>query len=118
MPTADGSRKRTSGGVFFTLLKEHIEPPKLKELYADEVRVKKERERERRAAIKRKMEALEAGQIGMTPRDPPTQATHPLPSKVVGSHPRGTGGKRSRGAELLTVGSGEDRTLSTKPAPP
>lgn len=98
------------------MLKDHIEPPKLKELYADEVRVKKERERERRAAIKRKMEALEAGQIGMTPRDPPGRQA--LPSRVGGSHPRGAVGKRSRGAELSTVGSGEDRTLSMKPTPP
>ncbi|CAN0583598.1 unnamed protein product, partial [Ectocarpus sp. 12 AP-2014] len=36
MPTADGSRKRTAGGVFFTLLKKHMEPARLKELYADE----------------------------------------------------------------------------------
>eukprot|EP00903_Cladosiphon_okamuranus_P007752 g7510.t1 len=72
MPTADGSRKRTAGGVFFTLLKEHVEPAKLKELYADEVRVKKEKERARRAANKRKAEAALAGEC-MTPRDPPRQ---------------------------------------------
>lgn len=73
MPTADGSRKRTAGGVFFTLLKEHMEPAKLKELYADEVRVKKEKDRARRAANKRKAEAALAGEDVMTPRDPPRQ---------------------------------------------
>lgn len=73
MPTADGSRKRTAGGVFFTLLKEHMEPTKLKELYADEIRVKKEKDRARRAANKRKAEAALAGKDVMTPRDPPRQ---------------------------------------------
>lgn len=71
MPTADGSRKRTAGGVFFTLLKDHMEPAKLKELYADEVRVKKENDRARRAANKRKALAALAGEDVMTPRDPP-----------------------------------------------
>ncbi|CAM9147663.1 unnamed protein product [Pylaiella littoralis] len=71
MPTADGSRKRTAGGVFFTLLKHHMEPAKLKELYADEVRVKKENDRARRAANKRKALAALAGEDVMTPRDPP-----------------------------------------------
>lgn len=71
MPTADGSRKRTAGGVFFTLLKKHMEPARLKELYADELRVKKEKERARRAANKRKAEAALAGEDVMTPRDPP-----------------------------------------------
>lgn len=73
MPTADGSRKRTAGGVFFTLLKEHMEPAQLKELYADEIRVKKENDRARRAANKRKAEAALAGDDVMTPRDPPRQ---------------------------------------------
>ncbi|CAM9500268.1 unnamed protein product [Ectocarpus sp. 6 AP-2014] len=71
MPTADGSRKRTAGGVFFTLLKKHMEPARLKELYADELRVKKENERARRAANKRKAEAALAGEDVMTPRNPP-----------------------------------------------
>lgn len=72
MPTADGARKRTPGGVFFTLLKQHLEPAKLKALYADEVRVKKEKERARRSANKRKAEEAEMGvDIVMTPRDPP-----------------------------------------------
>lgn len=71
MATADGSRKRSAGGVFFTLLKDHMEPAKLKELYADEVRVKKEKERARRAANKRKALAALAGEDVMTPRDPP-----------------------------------------------
>ncbi|CAM9674934.1 unnamed protein product [Ectocarpus sp. 12 AP-2014] len=71
MPTADGSRKRTAGGVFFTLLKKHMEPARLKELYADELRVKKEKERARRAANKRKAEAALAGEDVMTPRNPP-----------------------------------------------
>lgn len=76
MPTADGSRKRTAGGVFFTLLKDHMEPAKLKELYADEVRVKKEKERARRAANKRKALAALAGEDVMTPRDPPRKRSH------------------------------------------
>lgn len=71
MPTADGSRKRTAGGVFFTLLKQHMEPAKLKELYADEIRVKKEKERARRSENKRKAAAALAGEDVMTPRDPP-----------------------------------------------
>lgn len=73
MPTADGARKRTPGGVFFTLLKQHIEPARLKALYADEIRVKKERERKRRAANKRKAEAADAGEdvTLATPRDSP-----------------------------------------------
>lgn len=71
MLTADGSRKRTAGGVFFTLLKKHMEPARLKELYADELRVKKEKERARRAANKRKAEAALAGEDVMTPRNPP-----------------------------------------------
>ncbi|CAM9277518.1 unnamed protein product [Hapterophycus canaliculatus] len=71
MPTADGSRKRTAGGVFFTLLKQHMEPAKLKELYADEIRVKKEKERARRSENKRKAAAALAGDDVMTPRDPP-----------------------------------------------
>lgn len=71
MATADGTRKRTSGGVFFTLLKEHVEPTKLKALYADEVRVKKEKDRAQRAAKKRKAAAADAGEDVMPPRNPP-----------------------------------------------
>lgn len=72
MPTADGTRKRTAGGVFFTLLKDHVEPVVLKEMYADEVRVKKEKERMKRAALKRKAEAADAGEnVVMPPRNLP-----------------------------------------------
>lgn len=71
MATVDGSRKRSSGGVFFTLLKEHMSPAKLKELYADEIRVKKERDRAKRYAIKRNAEAAEAGEDTMPPRNRP-----------------------------------------------
>lgn len=71
MSTADGARKRTPGGVFFTLLKQHMEPARLKALYADEIRVKKEKERKRRAANKRKAGAADAGDdvTLATPRD-------------------------------------------------
>ena len=72
MPTADGTRKRTPGGVFFTLLKEHMEPAKLKELYADELRVKREKERMRKVATKRRAAAADTGEdVSMPPRDPP-----------------------------------------------
>lgn len=72
MPTADGTRKRTPGGVFFTLLKDHVKPAVLKEMYADEMRVKKEKERMRRTALKRKAEAADAGEnVVMPPRNPP-----------------------------------------------
>lgn len=70
MSTADGTRKRTCGGVFFTLLKEHIDPAKLKVLYADEVRVKKEKERARKADKKRKAAAADAGEDTMPSRNP------------------------------------------------
>lgn len=73
MATADGTRKRSSGGVFFTLLKEYMSPAKLKELYADEIRVKKERDRAKRAANKRRAEATAAGEDTMPPRDRPWQ---------------------------------------------
>lgn len=78
MPTVDGARKRTAGGVFFTLLKQHMEPARLKALYADEVRVKKERERKRRATNKRKAEMEDAGDEAplMTPRNPPRTQQH------------------------------------------
>lgn len=75
MATADGTRKRSSGGVFFTLLKEHMSPAKLKELYADEIRVKKERDRAKRKAIKRNAEAAEAGEDTMPPRNRPRHSS-------------------------------------------
>ena len=95
MPTADGSRKRTAGGVFFTLLKEHVKPAVLKELYADEVRVKKEKDRARRAANKRKAEAALAGADVMTPRDPPRQRQRGGGGGGVGGGGGGGGASRS-----------------------
>lgn len=95
MPTADGSRKRTAGGVFFTLLKEHMEPAKLKELYADEIRVKKEKDRAHRSANKRKAMAALAGEDVMTPRDPPKQKSRE--NKGSGSGSGGGGGGSTRG---------------------
>lgn len=103
MPTADGTRKRTAGGVFFTLLKEHMEPAKLKELYADEIRVKKERERAKRSANKRNAEAALAGEDVMTPRDPPRQRRREIDS--------GGGGGSTRAARDMGVWAGP-RTAS------
>lgn len=106
MPTADGSRKRTAGGVFFTLLKEHMEPAQLKELYADEIRVKKENDRAKRSANKRKAEALLAGEDVMTPRDPPRQRRRESSSNGVGGN-RGGGGSTRAARDMGTwVGPG------------
>ncbi|CAM9491663.1 unnamed protein product [Ectocarpus fasciculatus] len=90
MLTADGSRKRTAGGVFFTLLKKHMEPALLKELYADEIRVKKETDRAKRAINKRKAEAALAGDDVMTPRNPPRT--------------RGRSGRGGRGGGAMRAG--------------
>ncbi|CAM9519581.1 unnamed protein product [Choristocarpus tenellus] len=57
MLTADKQRKRSKGGVFFTILKEYVEPKALKEIYADDNRVKKEAYRAKQA-LKRKAEGL------------------------------------------------------------
>lgn len=105
MPTADGARKRTPGGVFFTLLKEHMEPAKLKALYADEVRVKREKDRARRAAIKRKLTAISAGEDVMPPRDPPRQGG-------------GGGSDTVRTRDMARWVSPEDGVVATKRARP
>lgn len=99
MATADGTRKRTSGGVFFTLLKDHMTPKKLKELYADEIRVKKEKDRAKRAANKRKAEAAEAGEDTMPPRDRPRYSTGTAwrdSGRFVGPSDDSDAGKRAR----------------------
>ncbi|CAM9868611.1 unnamed protein product, partial [Discosporangium mesarthrocarpum] len=54
MLTASKERRRSPGGVFFTLLKEYVDPATLKAIYADDIRVKKERERAARKIQKRK----------------------------------------------------------------
>ncbi|CAM9114247.1 unnamed protein product [Chrysoparadoxa australica] len=45
---AEGTRKKSAGGVFFTLLKDRIEPSKYKEIMAREVQKKKAKKRKKR----------------------------------------------------------------------
>lgn len=115
MPTADGTRKRTSGGVFFTLLKAHMEPAKLKALYADEVRVKKENDRARRAANKRKAAAADAGEeVEMPPRNSPRGGRGSAAWRGMANWvPPEVAAKRARGNHLPVDGGGESGSATT-----
>lgn len=111
MSTADGGRKRTAGGVFFTLLKDHMEPATLKELYADE----RDKEKARRAAKKRKAEVAEAAGVVMTPRNSPRRANSTRmdtdASMFTGLEMGGA--KRARTTELSSVALGHSEAWAS-----